>query len=63
MRSVANILEEYRGADFEKRLNLFLECPSLRNCFMEINQSEMAGESFRATSRDANTLAKGSDYA
>ena len=62
MKRVESIIEEYRGADFEKRLNLFLECPSLRTCFMEIDEREMADESFRATSREANTLDKGSDY-
>lgn len=40
MTSVESILAEYRRADFEKRLNLFLECPSLRDWFMEIDQSE-----------------------
>jgi len=44
MASTKSILEEYRKADFDKRLNLFLECPSLRTWFMEIDQSEMAGE-------------------
>ena len=41
MRSTENILEEYKRADLEKRLNLFLECPSLRNRFMKIDQGEV----------------------
>jgi hypothetical protein len=41
MRSGQSILEEYREADFEKRLNLFLECPSLRTEFIEIDQGEV----------------------
>jgi hypothetical protein len=43
MRSTQSILEEYWRADLEKRLNLFLECPSLRNRFQEIDESEIAG--------------------
>ncbi len=45
MRSTQNIIEEYGKADVEKRLDLFLECPSLRTRFAEIDQSETAGES------------------
>ena len=40
MNSTESILEQYREADFERRLNLFLECPALRTGFMEIDQSE-----------------------
>ena len=36
------IVEDYRNGDFEKRLNLYLECPSLRNEFIEIEQDEAA---------------------
>jgi len=43
MKSTERILKEYRDADFEKRLNLFLECPSLRNQFIEIDQGEVSG--------------------
>lgn len=46
-----NILEEYRKADLDKRLNLFLECPSLRTRFLEIDQSEKAGESLLVNSQ------------
>ena len=45
MRSTESILEEYRGADLERRINLFLECPSLRARFTEIDQSETVGSS------------------
>ena len=45
MRNTKTILEEYRSANFDKRLNLFLECPALRTVFMEIDQSEMGEES------------------
>ena len=34
------IVEEYQKGDFEKRLNLFLECPSLRNEFIQMEQDE-----------------------
>ena len=40
MRSTESIVEEYKRADLEKRLHLFLECPSLRARFTEIDQSE-----------------------
>ena len=42
MRSTREILEEYRRGDLEKRLNLFLECPSLREEFSEIDQNGTA---------------------
>ena len=40
MRNIKTITEEYRKGDFEKRLNLFLECPSLRDEFMRIEIDE-----------------------
>ena len=52
-----NILEEYRKGDLDKRLNLFMECPSLRNRFLEIDLSEPAGESLFETSDQEGTLA------
>ena len=42
MRSTESIVEEYRQADLEKRLYLFLECPALRAKFTEIDQSDSA---------------------
>jgi hypothetical protein len=47
-----NILEEYRKGDLDKRLNLFLQCPSLRTEFLEIDQSETAGESLFVNARE-----------
>jgi hypothetical protein len=40
MRDNNNIIEEYRNADFEKRLYLFLSHRSLRDEFIEIDQSD-----------------------
>jgi hypothetical protein len=57
MRSTESILEEYRRADLEKRINLFLECPSLRARFTEIDQSETAGSSLFETPSPEDTLA------
>ena len=37
MVETESILEEYKGGDLNKRLNLFLECPSLRASFAEID--------------------------
>ena len=62
MASTDSILEEYRRADFDKRLNLFLECPSFRTWFIEIDQSEMAGECSGDTSAEADPQAKGTQY-
>jgi hypothetical protein len=52
MTKSKNILEEYRGGDLNKRLNLFLECPSLRTRFLKIDQSETAGESLLVTAQE-----------
>ena len=49
MRSTESIVEEYRKADLEKRLYLFLECPALRAKFTEIDQSD-SGADVRRTS-------------
>lgn len=40
MRSQSPIVEVYRTADSERRLNLFLECPDLRKAFIEIETRE-----------------------
>jgi hypothetical protein len=52
MTKSINILEEYRKGDLDKRLNLFLECPSLRTEFLEIDQSERAGGSLFVNPRE-----------
>ena len=36
MRDLESIIRKYQEADSEKRLYLFLDCPSLRNEFIEI---------------------------
>jgi hypothetical protein len=40
MRNHKSIIEEYRNADFEKRLYFFLSYRSLRDEFLEIDQSD-----------------------
>jgi len=40
MSNSDRIIEEYLKADLEKRLSLFLDCPALRNEFIEIDFSE-----------------------
>jgi hypothetical protein len=52
MWSVNSILEEYKRSNLEKRLNLFLECPSLRTRFIEIDQGETAKEPLHRTSSE-----------
>jgi hypothetical protein len=62
MVSTESILEEYRRADFDKRLNLYLECPSLRTWFMQIDQGEMVGVCSRETSGEADPVVERSKY-
>ncbi len=47
MRDIKAITEEYQKGDFEKRLNLFLECPSLRDKFMQIERDNASARSVR----------------
>lgn len=35
-----DIIEQYRQADFEQRLSLFLECPAFRDEFVGIDRKE-----------------------
>ncbi|MGD9383449.1 MAG: hypothetical protein PVH55_05315 [Desulfobacterales bacterium] len=44
MKDNKKIIEEYRNADFEKRLYLFLSYRSLRDEFLEIDQSDTSVE-------------------
>ena len=44
MKEVEKILESYQKADFNKRLNLFLEYRHLRKEFMEIELEEKPKE-------------------
>jgi hypothetical protein len=55
MRTKEKIIDEYRGGSFEKRLSLFLECPSLRTEFIEIDQSESPTENRERISRCKST--------
>jgi hypothetical protein len=41
MRSHHNIVETYRTAGSEERLNIFLECPEHRTAFIEIETREV----------------------
>ena len=50
MKDPQTILEDYRKADHEKRLYLFLECRSLRPQFVEIEH-----QAYRARLQDAST--------
>lgn len=59
MRSTESILAAYKRTDLEKRLNLFLECPSLRTRFIEIDQSEVGPSPFKRAGEE-NTLVKAS---
>jgi len=41
MDNIKNIIQEYQQADFKRRLDIFLEYPSLRPQFSEIDDREM----------------------
>ena len=42
MRDFKAITEDYRQSDSERRLYLFLDCPSLRNEFIRIEREEVS---------------------
>ena len=44
MRDLESIIREYREADSDRRLHLFLDCPSLRNEFIEIELHSATSE-------------------
>ena len=45
MKAIKTITEEYLNGDVEKRLHLFLECPLLRDEFIQIEQGEALAQS------------------
>lgn len=45
MKNRCRIIETYRKADCERRLNLFLECPAMRKDFIEIETREESTKS------------------
>ena len=44
MKSIETIVEDYRDSDSEERLYMFLDSPSLRNYFINIELSEASAE-------------------
>lgn len=44
MKKLETLTKEYRNGDFEKRLNLFLECPLLRDEFIKIEREEVLAQ-------------------
>ena len=62
MKSSGRIIEEYYEADLEKRLYLFLECPSLRREFIEIdlsgNRRESQAEKNQAAVREVSFFSR-----
>jgi len=49
MRDITSILDQYQAGASEQRLNLFLECPSLRGEFLRIEQDQASAGSARAS--------------
>jgi len=54
MSNLESIIREYREADSEKRLHLFLDCPSLRNAFIEIELH--SGTKEKKSVSDSNSI-------
>jgi len=54
MSNLESIIREYREADSEKRLHLFLDCPSLRNEFIEIELH--SGTKEKKSVSDSNSI-------
>lgn len=49
MRDITSILDQYQKEASEQRLNLFLECPSLRREFLRIEQDQTSAGSARVS--------------
>jgi len=54
MRDLESIIRKYQEADSEKRLYLFLDCPSLRNEFIEIELH--SGTKEKKSVSDSNSI-------
>ena len=52
MYNYQDMIKQYRQADFRQRLSLFLECPSLRNEFVRIEQNEGGKNSQESAARN-----------
>jgi pimeloyl-ACP methyl ester carboxylesterase len=61
MVKTKSILEEYKRGDLNKRLNLFLEYPSIRSFFAEIDQREIIGKHANKSSGKPATAVKGAN--
>jgi hypothetical protein len=48
--------EDYRNADFTKRLDMYMSLPTLRNDFLEIDRKEMKTGSFKTTATHIKDL-------
>lgn len=59
MKDVSCILDDYRKKNFEDRLNLFLECPELRQDFIDMDRREAAGQKLRATNHGSRVKVGG----
>lgn len=57
MQRHQEIIEKYRQADFEHRLSLFLEYPSIRTSFVRIDQGENEGK--KASEQNSTKLKLG----
>jgi hypothetical protein len=46
-RNEKKVIDEYRGADFTRRLHIYLQFPDLRSEFMAIDQSDLKCQRYR----------------
>jgi len=58
MREKKYTVEEYQKGDAEKRLCLFLECPSLRREFIKIEQGELHPEVYNHHNRRSKSVSQ-----
>jgi hypothetical protein len=55
-QSHENIIAEYRDADFNRRLHMYLQFPPFRSSFMAIDQSELNDQQCRHAARRRASL-------
>lgn len=52
------ICEDYRNADFTKRMDMYMSIPILRNYFIEIDRKETKSGSYKTTVTNTQELGR-----
>jgi hypothetical protein len=55
--SYDKVISEYRGADFNRRLHMYLQFPRLRSEFFTIDQKDLNTDQYAGFKLRANSLA------